>query len=155
MTELTWQAGKSWHLLTDNVDFEGIVDASQIIAHDARVIAAVLGNDILQPQGPPGTDHSTKLPLWFLVVLQPRDVRLGIADARASQSHRAAGGLHHRHVHVVGLVERRRAFRDLVVVVVLRVVLVQIRVQFFTVQMQRSRLGQEVCERDYCVVQRA
>lgn len=35
--------------LTDYVDFEGMVDASEMIAHDACVIPAVLGNEILQP----------------------------------------------------------------------------------------------------------
>lgn len=114
-----------------------MVDAAQIIADDARIIAAVLGNEILQPQGPLGLDHDTEVPLRLLVVLQPRDVRLGIAHARASQSHHTTGGLHHRKGQVVAGVEGGRAVRNLVVVLVTHDVdvdlLVQIRVQLFAV----------------------
>ena len=79
--DFSWKIISS--ILTDNVDLEGIVDASQIIAHDARVIAAILGNKILQSQGPLGFADGTNISFWFLVVLQPRDVWPRIAHARA------------------------------------------------------------------------
>lgn len=125
--------------LTDYVDFEGVVDASEMIAYDARVIPAVLSNEILQPQSPLRPDRGAKVPFRLLVVLQPRDVWPGIASARTSQSHRTTGGLYHQRMHLVGLVESWRTLRYRVVVLAFHIAftfLVQICVHLFAVQVQ-------------------
>lgn len=135
-----------------------MVDASQIIAHDARVISAVLRHEILQPQGPLGSYDGAEVPARFLVVLQPGDVRPGIADARTPQSQHVAGGLHHRDEHLVALVEHGRALQRRVVVLVRRVILgllvFQFRVDLVALQAQRPRLGQ-VCESARRIIKRS
>lgn len=116
-----------------------MVDASEMIAYDARVIPAVLGNEILQSQSPLCPDRGAKVPFRLLVVLQPRDIWPRIASARTSQSHRTAGGLHHQRMHLVGLVESWRTLRYRVVVLALHIaftLLVQIRVHLLAVQVQ-------------------
>lgn len=122
-----------------------MVDASEMIAYNTRIIPAVLGNEILQPQSPLGPDRSTKISSRLFIVLQPCDVWPRIASARTSQSHRTAGGLHHRRVHLVGLVENWRTLRYRIVVLALHIafaLFVEIRVHLVAVQMQRSRFRQ-------------
>lgn len=110
-----------------------MIDAGQVVANDARVVSAVLDDEVLDPEGPLRYHNRTDGPLRLLVVLQPSDVGSGIPDTRATKPEHISRRFDDRAVHLVGLVEHRRTrWCGLIVITgisVLGFVVLQIRIE--------------------------
>lgn len=118
-----------------------MIDAAVDVAHDASVIATVVGHQILKFQAPLVPCNDSQLPPRLVAVLQPGDVWLWIAHARTLEAQKAAGRLHHGRVHVLRFVERRRPERHgFVVAVLARVIEIALVAVHLRVQVQRTSL---------------
>jgi hypothetical protein len=95
-------------VLTNDVNFESVVDAAELVAEFAGVAAGVGGDQILQRHGPLAVLDASQGPLGQVAVLVPGDVGHGIAVALALQAHHVSGRFHQRLVHLLGPLERRR-----------------------------------------------
>lgn len=125
--------------LTYDVDLERVIDAGDVIANDAGVIAAVLHDGVLESQAPLVGNDGAEGPLRFLAVLQPRDVRLRIAHSWTSQSQGVSRRLHRGLVQLLGLVESRRRFRQSLIVLA-GVLVAALFIIVVGLEMQRSCL---------------
>lgn len=67
-----------------------MVDAAEVVADDAGVVAAVLHDRVVEPEAPLVGDDGAEATPGLLAVLQPGDVGRRLADGRTLEPQRVA-----------------------------------------------------------------